>query len=155
MSVTWKRASPCGWRGLRDLARRRLPGVHHAGLALLRLNVVALLHAFDQRVEHLLTLLVVHVAVLLLHLLVEELAGFHELLQRLAQVFQRMVAVEFLELRERVLKTGVEQEVAERLHQVVHLDAVSEVAVKFGVACALHALRAVLDALRACGLGVS
>ena len=70
--------------------------------------------------------------------LVHELAGLEDLAEGFAQVFQGVLAVELLELGERVLEAGIEQEVAERLHEVVERKLGGEVAVVLGIAGAFH-----------------
>jgi len=108
-----------------------------AALRLLGVDEVLLLHLLDDLVDEFFDLVVREGFEFLLRLLVEDFAGFECLFDRLAEIFERLVA-ELLKLRIGVVEAGVEQEVGQGLHEVFQPEGGGEVAGEFGVAGALH-----------------
>ena len=104
---------------------------------LLGVDEVLLLHLFDDLVDQLFHLVRRQLVELLLRFLVEQLARLQRLPDRLPQVFHRLV-VQLGELRVRILIAGVQQEVRQRLHQVLQAEGRGQVTREFGVANALH-----------------
>ena len=82
---------------------------------------ILVLHALDDLVDQLFYLVRLQRVELLLRIFVENFTRFERLLDRLAQALHRVVHV--LERRIRILKSGVQQKIRQRLHQVIEPEA--------------------------------
>jgi hypothetical protein len=106
-------------------------------VGLLGVDEVLFLELLDDLVDEFVDLLGVERVEFFLGLFVEELAGFEGLADGLAEVVEGLVA-ELLEVGVGVLEARVEQEVGERLHEILEAEGGGEVAGELGVADALH-----------------